>query len=69
MIQTFWIVWNENGDRCNFPTRKHFSKAEANKEAERLAEKHKGESFSVMQLIGTVKTINIQWEFVDNIPF
>lgn len=69
MIEMFWIVWNENPNDLNFPTRKHLSLIEANMEAERLAEKHKGQIFSVLQLSGSVKTVNVQWEYPDNLPF
>jgi len=69
MIPTFWIVWNEKCDYLNFPAKKHFFLTDANTEAERLAEKHKGETFSVLQLRGSVKMVTVQWEFPDDLPF
>jgi hypothetical protein len=69
MIPTFWIVWNEKCDYLNFPAKKHFSLTDANQEAERLAAKHRGEKFSVLQLKGSVKTLTVQWEFPDDFPF
>ncbi len=68
MIQKFWIVWNGNKDFCNFPTREHYSLTDANQEAERLAAIHKGKKFSVLQLVGTVRTTDIQWEFPEDDP-
>jgi len=69
MIDQFWIVWNEEIERCDFPTEKHFSYEEARQEAERLAEIHKGKKFSVMQLKGTVQAKTTQWEYPDDTPF
>lgn len=66
MIQKFWMVWNENTERCDFPTKIHYSLTEANQEAERLAAIHKGKKFSVLQLVGTVKTIDVQWKFPED---
>ncbi len=69
MIERFWLVWNENKDRCDFPTIKHPSLISARIEAERLAEIHKGQSFSILELKASVKTINVQWDSPDDIPF
>lgn len=46
--KAFWIVWNPNGGA---PTRKHESLESAQFEADRLARKHKGETFVVLQSI------------------
>ncbi len=69
MIQKFWIVWNENKERCDFPTRKHPFLEEARQEAERLAQIHRGQTFSVLELKAPVKTIDVQWESPDDLPF
>lgn len=69
MVNLFWVVWNESKERCDFPTKKHFSLTEANNEAERLAKLHEGQTFSVLQLRGSVKTLTVQWEFPEDLPF
>ena len=42
----FWLVWSESG---NAPTQKHIIGREAQKEAERLAMKHRGRQFHVLR--------------------
>lgn len=42
----FWVVWCPQGSS---PTVKHLSRAEATREAERLAAKHPGHEFFVLR--------------------
>lgn len=44
MRQEFYIVW---GEKRNIPVKRHFTRKNAKKEAERLAKKHTGEGFYV----------------------
>lgn len=45
----FWMVWNPHG---RAPTYKHFSRADAEKEAERLAHNNPSQSFYVLKAVG-----------------
>lgn len=47
----FWLVWRENGGT---PTHRHFTKAEAEREAERLAIANPGQVFFVLKATGGV---------------
>lgn len=54
VTERFWVVWSpERG--C--PTRKHETQKEAITEAERLAEKHKGFKFHVLEHIGFAQKV------------
>jgi len=67
----FWLVWNGNKERIDFPIHPHFSLSEAREEAERLARLYRGQEFSVMELIGKVRIADTLWEYPekDEIPF
>ena len=72
MIEKFWIVWNENKDRCDFPTLKHTSEESARVEAKKLATTHRGKSFSVMEVIGKVQMNELYWDYPkpdNDVPF
>lgn len=43
----FWLVWSPNGDRS--PSFKHLTEADAEREAERLADLNPGREFYVVQ--------------------
>lgn len=47
----FWLVWREGGGT---PTHPHFTKAEAEREAERLAKANTGQVFFVLKATGGV---------------
>jgi len=66
-METFWMVWNENGGR---PVIKHRSLYDATKEAERLAVKNIGQKFIVLESLKFCEIKNpVIWNFTDNIPF
>jgi len=68
----FWFVWNENG---NAPTHKHDYFQLAEKEAERLAKMHRGQTFIVLQSVCALVVNEVQKtdmrpaDYVDEIPF
>lgn len=61
-MERFWVIWREDG--C-LPTKKHRTKADAVKEAERLAKKHPDSAFHVLENTGTCKTVvaPVRWEW------
>lgn len=54
----FWLVWNEKGRTLTY---KHPSLASAKAEAERLARKQPGDTFHVLQCIGSCRKIDVEW--------
>lgn len=54
----FWLIWNERGST---PTVRHETKASARAEAERLARMNPGQSFHVLELVGTCKRVDVEW--------
>ncbi len=68
MTEKFWLIWNGSIERCDFPTHIHYSLEEANREAERLARLHRGQVFSVLQLVGTCQSIDVKWDYLANNP-
>lgn len=54
----FWLVWKEHGSA---PTFKHESLYSARSEAERLARQMPGAAFHVLEVVGTVNRIDVQW--------
>jgi hypothetical protein len=61
-MEQFWLVWNEAAER---PVHKHMSSEGARNEAERLARMHRGETFHVLALVASCKTVDVQWTEVD----
>jgi hypothetical protein len=49
MNYTFYVVWNEFADKCDFPTRKHDTFEGAEKEAKRLATGNPGVKFTILK--------------------
>jgi len=47
-MDTFWIVWKDNGGS---PSKQHTTMEEAKAEAKRLSEKHLGETFRVFACV------------------
>lgn len=58
----FWMVWNPQG---HAPTYQHPSMTSAANEAERLARANPGQTFHVLELIGTVRQVATHWQFPD----
>lgn len=54
----FWVVWNENN---RAPTVKHWNILEASSEAERLARKHEGQIFHVLEYVNSCWKKDIIW--------
>lgn len=48
-ITKFWLVWSDDG---RAPTRKHWTKASAETEADRLATSHPGQVFTILACVG-----------------
>lgn len=72
-LTKFWFVWNP---AAAVPRFRHPSKAEAQREAERLARQHPGQQFIVLKAVGgaIVPVTNVdQIKFVpaveDDFPF
>lgn len=57
-VKQFWLVWNPEG---RAPTYQHDSEESARSEAERLAKLNPGQSFYVLETVGCVKKIEVQW--------
>ncbi len=58
MSELFWLIWNERGGP---PTVKHATKSEARAEAERLARMNPGQTFHLLQLVGTCRRVDVEW--------
>jgi len=58
-MNRFWLVWCENGGP---PTVKHTDIASAECEAERLARKHRGTTFVVLEALASVNVTDVHWE-------
>jgi hypothetical protein len=56
-METFWVVWNENRGK---PTFKHASEESAKKEAVKLARRHPGEQFHVLESTVTIKARGVE---------
>jgi hypothetical protein len=56
----FYIIYRDGGEQA--PTFKHFSKDDAYKEAERLANKHAGSKFYVLRTIASCIKQDVIWE-------
>lgn len=70
MQEKFWLIWNE---RHGPPTVKQLDRHGAKAEAERLAKLHRGETFHVLELLGSVTVSDVHWDVADRnddgIPF
>lgn len=67
MKENYWLVWNPKDKP---PSYQHRSKEAAIAEAERLAVKHQGERFIVLEAIGEAKTVKpAVFEHYEYIPF
>lgn len=66
MIPSFFMVY---GDGRGAPTMKHASKAEAQREAERLARNYPGIKFFVLCAISVSSRVDVVTEELDDIPF
>jgi hypothetical protein len=70
MFNKFWFVWNE---QRSLPRHKHPSLGDANREAERLARQHPGETFTVLRAVGTCTKNDVIWTseeaHFDDLPF
>lgn len=66
----FWLVWRLGGGA---PTVKHFDKADAEREAERLAKCNPGETFYVLKTVAaaTAEDPPVKWAKLNRvqIPF
>jgi len=58
-MKKFWMVWAE-GNRS--PAIKHRSELEARSEAERLARKHPGHIFHLLEATDSCRATDIVWE-------
>lgn len=58
MNPVFWFVWNENG---GMPQVKHANLSAARREAERLARNNPGQTFHVLELVGSCKKTDVEW--------
>jgi hypothetical protein len=56
----FWMVLGKGE-----PVYRHASKADAAKEAERLARLCPGQAFTVLEAVATVVVNNVQWDLND----
>lgn len=72
-LTKFWFVWNPS---ANAPRHRHGAKADAQREAERLAALHPGQSFIVLKAVGgaiaherPVERIEFEPSDTDDIPF
>jgi len=61
----FWLVWNE---LRGIPTHKHLSLEAAKREAERLARCQTGETFHVLELVGSCERNDIRWSEPEEAP-
>jgi hypothetical protein len=57
-LKPFWMVWCE---RAGAPTVKHESYAAAKAEAERLARRNEGQSFHVLEVVGSATVNRVEW--------
>jgi hypothetical protein len=72
----FWVVWNTN-HHASSARYKHYSRVEAQHEAERLARQHPGQCFVVLKAVGGAKgtalldTVDFQTRHIEplDIPF
>ncbi|MDX9896338.1 MAG: hypothetical protein RBS34_12870 [Desulfofustis sp.] len=55
---TFWLVWNPNGRQ---PLVRHPTEEVARREAERLARKHPGDTFYVLQAMDVCWLQDVAW--------
>jgi hypothetical protein len=55
-MKSYFMVWRNDGTS---PTKKHDTESEARAEAERLAFKHPGDIFTIMQSLGEISTITV----------
>lgn len=64
----FWMVWNEGRMP---PRKKHPSRLEAEKEAERLAKYQPGDKFIVLEAIAMVSLGKLNWTVFEpeDLPF
>ncbi len=56
-MSAFWFVWNEGG---RAPAHKHQSQESAMQEAERLARKHQGQTFVVLESVCAMRVDSLQ---------
>lgn len=68
MKETFWLVWNP---RNRPPLVRHPTELVARAEAERLARKHPGDTFYVLQAIDACWLTDVAWAsgYEREIPF
>ncbi len=59
MPRSFFVVWHE---RHGPPQCKHDTRMSAITEAKRLAANHPGESFHVLELVGTACKVDVTFE-------
>jgi len=66
----FWLIWCESHGA---PTYKHTSLSNAKDEARRLATLHPGQSFVVLESVGSMNKVEVVWknhaEASDECPF
>lgn len=65
----FWVVWNPP---IGLPKVRHESRDSAQAEATRLASQNHGQAFHVLQLVGTARTVNVEFieaEDPDEVPY
>lgn len=62
----FWLVWNENGST---PKYRHTIRANAEKEAERIARLAPGSEVFVVQAVASFKLTDIERTEYADVPF
>lgn len=55
----FWLVWCE---AHGTPTYKHTSLSGAKNEAKRLAMLHPGQTFVVLESVGSMRKVEVEWK-------
>ena len=66
MCEKFWMIWRESYD---VPRKKHLTAAEAYQEAERLARKHPGSKFYILEMVNMCEVSMVHWLYEPEMPF
>lgn len=64
-MNTFWVIWRDGGGP---PTVKHFSRGQAEVEAERLARENPGSRFILLEAKGACIKTDVFWQTANGDP-
>ena len=58
-------IWMIYGGYCDLPKRVHYDEVDAIVEAERLAQRHPGKDFFVLEAKRICRTVRVEWELLE----